>query len=87
MAITKRPHARETQPATAAAFINGAPDAPAASEKLAAGRKRENKKQIAITIAPELLATIDALAGRRGMSRAATISLACSELVERSARD
>jgi len=42
--------------------------------------------QIAITIAPDLLAAIDALATRKGLSRAATISLACAELVERDAK-
>jgi len=79
MSITKRPQA--SKPPTVEAFINGAPDAPARQ----AGR--QNKKQIAITIAPDLLAAIDAVATRKGLSRAATISLACSDLVERSARD
>lgn len=42
--------------------------------------------QIAITIAPALLATIDALATQKELSRAATISLACAELAERDAK-
>jgi hypothetical protein len=80
MSITKKPKRITSDPATA--FIVGAPDA-AATTQSASASARKNKVQIAITIAPDLLATIDALARRKGLSRAATISLACAELVER----
>lgn len=76
MAIQKRP-------ITPDSFISGAPDAPAPPSP----PTRKNKVQIAVTIAPDLLATIDALAARKGLSRAAAISLACAELVERDARN
>jgi hypothetical protein len=58
-------------------FIGGAPDA---------GRKgviRGKKEQITLTIAPELLAKVDALASRMGQSRAALINRAIYELAER----
>lgn len=58
-------------------FIGKAPDA---------GRKgviRGKKEQITLTIAPELLAKVDALAGRMGQSRAALINRAIYELAER----
>lgn len=67
----------------AKAFIGRAPDAQTPTPSAPA---RKNKVQIAITIAPDLLATIDALATRKGLSRAATISLACAELAERDAK-
>lgn len=82
MSITKKPRAVLNEPA-ASAFIGGAPDAAATK---AATPARKNKVQIAITIAPDLLATIDALANRKGLSRAAAISLACAELIERDAK-
>lgn len=78
MTITKKPKASEP---AANAFIGRAPDAAGPSTPT-----RKNKVQIAITIAPDLLATIDALATRKGLSRAAAISLACAELIERDGR-
>jgi hypothetical protein len=50
------------------------------------GRKkaiRGKKEQITLTIAPELLAKVDALASRMGQSRAALINRAIYELAER----
>ena len=58
-------------------FIGGAPDS---------GRKgviRGKKEQITLTISPELLAKVDALASRMGQSRAALINRAIYELAER----
>jgi hypothetical protein len=52
----------------------------------AAARKgviRGKKEQITLTIAPELLAKVDALASRMGQSRAALINRAIYELAER----
>jgi hypothetical protein len=69
MAIT-----RPTPPASAEAFISGAPDAGAA--------RKVPKQQISLTIAPELLARVDALARELGQSRAAIITLAIHRLVE-----
>lgn len=82
MTITRKPKTAASEP-TANAFIGGAPDAAAPSKS---GPVRKNKVQIAITIGPDLLAAVDALAGRKGLSRAAAISLACAELVERDVR-
>jgi len=84
MSITKKPKSVASEPA-ASAFIARAPDATAAANTSPPARK--NKVQIAITISPDLLATVDSLAARKGLSRAATISLACAELVERDAKN
>lgn len=78
MSITKRPSHATPSAQTAEEFINRAPDA-----IKTASPARKNRVQIAITIHPDLLATIDALAKRKGLSRAGAISLACAELVER----
>lgn len=84
MSITKRPGSTLAPSQTADDFINRAPDAGSASAKPQVGSaKRKNKVQIAITIHPDLLAAVDALAEKKGLSRAGTISLACAELVER----
>ena len=61
----------------AEAFIGRAPDAPRK------GVVRGRKAQITLTIAPELLAKVDALASRMGQSRAALINRAIYELAER----
>jgi hypothetical protein len=68
--------------ATADAFIAGAPDA-APAVKPVKGVMLGNKRQITLTIAPDLLARVDALAGQIGQSRAATINLAIRQAVER----
>lgn len=83
MAIKRRP----TIAATAAenAFIEGAPDAgkPAASpapyEK---GIAKGNKRQISLTIAPELLRKVDEVAFKTGQARAAVINLAIWQAME-----
>ncbi len=68
--------------ATADAFISGAPDA-APVPKAVKGVMLGHKRQITLTIAPELLARVDELAGQIGQSRAATINLAIRQAVER----
>jgi hypothetical protein len=80
MSITKRPISPKPSLQVADEFINRAPDASAASQTASPARK--NKVQIALTIHPDLLAAIDALAQKKGLSRAGAISLACAELVE-----
>lgn len=82
MSITKRPQSLPTPPAQAVeTFINAAPDGE--SHLASADQTRKNKVQIAFTIAPDLLASIDAIARKKGLSRAGTISLACADLIER----
>ena len=46
----------------------------------------EDTKRFEVRVT-DLLATVDALAARKGLSRAAAISLACAELVERDAKN
>lgn len=65
--------------AAADAFIGGAPDAVKAAKGVMLG----NKRQITLTISPELLARVDELAGQIGQSRAAVINLAIRQAVER----
>lgn len=72
MAITK-----PARPRTPEGFIAAAPDAAGAK-----GVGRGTKRQITLTIAPELLAKVDALAARMGQSRAALINLAIYRTVE-----
>jgi hypothetical protein len=62
---------------TVEAFIGSAPNA--ARKGVIRGRK----EQITLTIAPELLAKVDALAAKMGQSRAALINRAIYELAER----
>lgn len=90
--ISKKP---VINPAAADAFINRAPDAaptaqaqstpaatPAPASKPAAIEAPAGRKQaISLTIDPNLLARLDNVAGKRGISRAAFFSLAVSELV------
>ncbi len=71
MAITK-----PVKPKSVDAFISGAPDA---TRK---GVMKGNKEQISLTLAPEMLVRVDALAQRMGQSRAAVINLAIFRLLE-----
>ena len=66
---------KKTEAATNA-FIAGAPDAKPR------GVRKGNRQQISLTIAPELLAKVDALAARLGQSRAAVINMAIYRAVE-----
>ena len=82
MSIQRKP---KTAQATAAqdAFIQGAPDAskaaPAAYEK---GIPKGHKRQITLTIAPELLRKVDEVAKRTGQARAAVINMAIFRALE-----
>ena len=75
MSITKK-----SQPAARSAtqFIAAAPDGDGSPR----GVRKGNKRQISLTITPELLAKVDAIAGRLGQSRAALINMAVYRLVE-----
>jgi hypothetical protein len=83
MAIQRKP-----KPTAAAqeAFIAGAPDSgsnhsgsPTVHEK---GIPKGNKRQITLTIAPEMLRKVDEVAKRTGQTRAAVINLALYRALE-----
>ncbi|MBM6431435.1 hypothetical protein JQC70_40460, partial [Burkholderia contaminans] len=71
--------------AAADAFIQGAPDAgsaaatPTVYEK---GIPKGHKRQITLTIAPELLRKVDDVAKRTGQARAAVINMAIFRALE-----
>lgn len=65
------------------AYISGAPDSGVARK--AEKPPKQNKKQISLTIDPDLLDMIDEKAGKLGMARAAAIDLACRQFLERGA--
>ena len=75
MTITKKPPKIAR---TAAEFIAGAPD----SENVRRGVLKGKKRQITLTIMPELLEKVDALARKLGQSRAAVINMAVYRIVE-----
>ena len=67
------------RPATDA-FVQGAPDAGTAPDPAPAkdgGVRRGRKRQISVALDDQLLATVDAIAQRQGISRAAAIAQAC----------
>ncbi|MGB1311532.1 MAG: ribbon-helix-helix domain-containing protein [Leucothrix sp.] len=79
MAITK-PKKKDTTTATQDVddFIAGAPD----SKTSVKGVRKGNKQQISLTITPDLLEKVDALASKMGQSRAAVINMAIYQAVE-----
>lgn len=81
MVISKPPKARR---AAAAQFIEGAPDAGAmdgrGDEPVTAIRQK--KETISLGIDPTLLARVDAVAARMGVSRAAAVAMAVSRFVD-----
>ncbi len=84
MAIQRKP---KTAPAAAAedAFIQGAPDAKTEAASAAVYEKgipKGNKRQITLTIAPELLRKVDEVAKRTGQARAAIINMAIFSALE-----
>lgn len=74
MAITKP----KPKPDRTDAFISGAPD----SGTTARGVTKGHKRQISLTIAPNLLERVDELATELGQSRAAIINMAIYRAVE-----
>jgi hypothetical protein len=66
----------------AESFIAGAPDASPVQETKAI-KKLGRKSIITLSIDPDLLARLDAWAKARGMSRAAAVSFAVSNLDDR----
>jgi len=85
MAIQRRP--KVTEAAAQEAFIAGAPDA-ARSEPTSApgtydkGIAKGHKRQISLTIAPEILRRVDEIAKRTGQARAAVINMAIYRAIE-----
>ena len=75
MTIMKKP---ERVAHAAAKFIAAAPDGDGESQ----GVRKGNRRQISLTIMPDLLAKVDAIARRLGQSRAAVINMAVYRLVE-----
>ena len=83
MTIKRKPKAVQT----VEDFVSGAPDAGAASATAAAGEydrgvKKGNKRQISLTIAPDLLRRVDEVAERTGQGRAAIINRAIFRALE-----
>lgn len=80
MPITPKPKTRKPAEADVDAFISGAPDSSpaAASGGYLVGRRR----QISMTITPDLLARVDETARRTGQTRAAVINLAIYHALE-----
>jgi len=75
MAVQRKPksNTNKIRPNAAEKFISGASVAAPVKAK---------KIPVALRFDPDLLAAIDAMAGRRGMSRNAIISYWCSRAVE-----
>ena len=78
MSLAKRPNLSPRPKDPADVFIEGAHDTVGKAPKPV----RDKKQKISVELYPSLLADIDALANQLHMSRAAVISLACSDLVE-----
>lgn len=82
---------RKAKTAAADAFIAGAPDAgktradhspaPEAAKKVP-GIAKGHKRQISLTIAPDLLLKVDQVAKRTGQGRAAIINMAIYRALE-----
>lgn len=88
MAIQRKPSTAKKSDADAAAFVGGAPDArqESADEAQAGtyekGIAKGNKRQISLTIAPDLLRKVDEVAKRTGQARAAVINMALYRALE-----
>jgi hypothetical protein len=80
MTIQRKPKATD---AKANKFISGAPDASmVAAESYDKGIRKGNKRQISLTIAPELLRRVDEVARRTGQGRASIINMAIYRALE-----
>lgn len=82
MAIHRKTKAEK--PDAAAAFVEAAPDAAGAPARpeYEKGIPKGNKRQISLTIAPDLLRQVDEQAKRAGIGRAAFISMAIYRALE-----
>lgn len=83
MSIQRNP--KTVTGADADAFISGAPDAIPATVKegqYEKGIPKGHKRQITLTIAPDLLRKVDEVAKRTGQARAAVINMAIFRALE-----
>lgn len=85
MSISRKP--KPASSVQADTFISGAPDAGAGSSGATGstyqkGIPKGNKRQISLTITPELLQRVDELAKRTGQGRAGIINLAIYRALE-----
>jgi len=82
MTIQRKPKPKPS----ADAFIAAAPDAGQTAERKAVsyekGIAKGNKRQITLTIAPDLLRRVDEVAARTGQARAAVINMAIFRALE-----
>ena len=86
MTIHKRSSAKGAKEVAAEAFLTGAPDAGASSAKAAVydkGVPKGHKRQVSITISPELLRQLDERAEAMGTGRSAFISMAVFKALEK----
>lgn len=83
MAIQRKPKKVQVPSATEN-FIQGAPDAGQTAPRATynKGIAKGNKRQITLTIAPELLRKVDEVAKRTGQARASVINLAIFRALE-----
>ena len=80
MSIQRKPKVAN---AIADRFIAGAPDASvAAVHSYDKGIRKGNKRQISLTIAPDLLRKVDEVAKRTGQGRAGIINMAIYRALE-----
>lgn len=83
MAIQRKPKTSAEKEKAVMAYIQGAPDAAAStSDEYEKGVKKGNRRQVTITMAPDLLRRVDEAAKRSGMSRNAVISMATHRMLE-----
>lgn len=85
MAIHKKIKFNQSQEDAAAAFLTAAPDAKLESNKpkiYEKGIAKGHKRQVSITIAPELLRKVDERANAMGMGRSALISMALYSILK-----
>ncbi len=83
MTIKKQVKAAAAPAVAVDAFISGAPDAQATTREKTAGVVRGKKLIVTVGFTPELLHKIDEAAAASGISRAAFISLACSNAIQK----
>lgn len=80
MAIHAKPKKTLSKEAAAEAFVTGAPDAattkPATSPRYDKGITKGHKRQVSITISPDLLRQVDEKAEAMGTGRSSFISMA-----------
>ncbi len=80
MSIQRKP---KVAAAALDAFVQGAPDAKSETEAVyQKGIPKGNKRQITLTIAPDLLRKVDEVARRTGQARAAVINMAIFRALE-----